>query len=1285
MLSDLLLRDICHFVHHNATRDVDCLLQQLVMASKSFPSSSDDEKYQLRAKNFINKHATFDARGDKVWKMDAEFVYKFNLPFSFVAKKGGGKKSDGGGDGDGVEEGAAAEADGATAKRRRESRNATRRNYAEMMEGEEEEEEEEREGNKKRRKKRSKVVQHAERESSPPVDETPAPSPVEAKKRETRHRRKKEKEEAMEIEEETDAEIRDGERMDEETQRLAASLGFTSAIRRGTCRHALLEAMRDKPDGITVDEIIETSEKNGLARSWKNSRVPKNTVVSLMGDKTFSRIGRGLYVLTCYLNDEDGENTPRADDSKKRNATKPRLEKRQSGLMKKSQNRDEYDENENDEPSPTKCTSANAIEDVHEVASTRPPPTEIVDEKQLKNLVEKRTAEELQKQIAVAFEAQERAERMQDELFAKEEEYMREEREKRKFVDDAEPAFDVPEERETFQGDENDRKALLKHRKWLEEEKRRLIALREEWKKEQRVKRKKAQLALKEPIKLPKLIQNERVKVLKFANVAVEAIKVMESLRQKLDLVKKNEYDYSQDKEVVKYANKLESQQKKEHRKEEARQKKLEALAAEEALKPKLTEEEIAEIERAKAEANAQKAKVRAARQRWEKANKENPIADGALKKLDKCLADEDGREPFPDVDTGENATMDDVTIAEIEISAFMDHVGRDVTHALPPSFQSLSYELSNPTDARLGALFERILRVSITTAYDRLAELWDRTLEIGSWQEVLAQYFTYKSKSIVNTSVVSPYDEVLNIARKLSETRWKNVSRAELVSVLRLLCEDCLDSQLVRDAIERRVQAMDETKSKLWQKRREEVRKREIAAATNTAKKDADGQNVTTNNEGEENNATHDEEGEDLPRAVTERQKSLIEKRKLDEEREVQRKKEEEEYKFHREIHSLLVKSHIRAPELGKDRDGRHYYISIGGFRDVHSKAPIFLIFDPKASTEQEAWCTMKSIEDIDKLLTTLNEKGKKESALKDRIMGSYESLRLAFEKRERRDAVASEPTTTTSSPGEKENAVQIEQKSTRLSNEDSSTLFIKRELGILASTCELYDAPVPQSASNWHDWTRAATKTVGSDLSQMASFVNEIEESAFFISEQPKAGAMGRTDVVSFHASAEKSDDDDDDEEEEEEEEEQERDEDEEMRDDDANATKKDEAAMLQQQEWWETLAPPRHAAHDSLAKAKCKQIWRSDEERMTWKKVVSSTESKAVESSAVLAHAFAILRAQCNVMFETLEKEKKERVRRPSTRESQYGLQDPYVTFVDADERIRQGGTKRTGARC
>ena len=147
--------------------------------------------------------------------------------------------------------------------------------------------------------------------------------------------------------------------------------------------------------------------------------------------------------------------------------------------MKKSQNRDEYDENENDETIANEMYQRDAIEDVHEVASTRPPPTEIVDEKQLKNLVEKRTADELQKQIAVAFEAQERGSACKMNFFAKEEEYMREEREKRKFVDDAEPAFDVPEERETFQGDENDRKALLKHRKWLEEEKRRLIALRE--------------------------------------------------------------------------------------------------------------------------------------------------------------------------------------------------------------------------------------------------------------------------------------------------------------------------------------------------------------------------------------------------------------------------------------------------------------------------------------------------------------------------------------------------------------------------------------------------------------------------------------------------------------------------------------------------------------------------------------------------------------------------------------------------------------------------------------
>ena len=135
-----------------------------------------------------------------------------------------------------------------------------------------------------------------------PVVEVPS-------KREMRHRRKKEQEE---MEEETAVEIRDGDLADEETQRLAISLGFTKAIRYGSCRHALLEAMRDKPNGVSVEEIMKTSEKNGLARSWKKSTIPKNTIVSMMGDKTFTRIARGVYVLTCYLNDRENnrdENT----------------------------------------------------------------------------------------------------------------------------------------------------------------------------------------------------------------------------------------------------------------------------------------------------------------------------------------------------------------------------------------------------------------------------------------------------------------------------------------------------------------------------------------------------------------------------------------------------------------------------------------------------------------------------------------------------------------------------------------------------------------------------------------------------------------------------------------------------------------------------------------------------------------------------------------------------------------------------------------------------------------
>ena len=57
----------------------------------------------------------------------------------------------------------------------------------------------------------------------------------------------------------------------------------------------------------------------------------------------------------------------------------------------------------------------------------------------------------------------------------------------------------------------------------------------------------------------------------------------------------------------------------------------------------------------------------------------------------------------------------------------------------------------------------------------------------------------------------------------------------------------------------------MDETKSKLWQKKREEVRQREnIATTAGTVDKDANTQNDTTNNAVDEKNAAHGGEGED-------------------------------------------------------------------------------------------------------------------------------------------------------------------------------------------------------------------------------------------------------------------------------------------------------------------------------------------------------------------------------------------------------------------------------------
>ena len=131
MLPDGILQEICRFVHHNPNQNVDSLLEQLMdsISPSSFSEENQRNAYRSRAKNFVNKHATFDAGKDKVWKMDADFVYKFALPFSFV--RGAKDVPASATKTDVDEEGVTTTTTTTTTKR--ESRKASRRNYAEMM------------------------------------------------------------------------------------------------------------------------------------------------------------------------------------------------------------------------------------------------------------------------------------------------------------------------------------------------------------------------------------------------------------------------------------------------------------------------------------------------------------------------------------------------------------------------------------------------------------------------------------------------------------------------------------------------------------------------------------------------------------------------------------------------------------------------------------------------------------------------------------------------------------------------------------------------------------------------------------------------------------------------------------------------------------------------------------------------------------------------------------------------------------------------------------------------
>ena len=118
------------------------------------------------------------------------------------------------------------------------------------------------------------------------------------------------------------------EEIDEEMQNLARELGFPK-FRFGGLRHALFVAMKDAKNGMTIDDIVEVSEQNGLAKCWQNSLKPKNTICSIMGEKCFTRIGRGEYVLTAFkdniIQSKDDDDGNKEKEGKRKNTKKKNI------------------------------------------------------------------------------------------------------------------------------------------------------------------------------------------------------------------------------------------------------------------------------------------------------------------------------------------------------------------------------------------------------------------------------------------------------------------------------------------------------------------------------------------------------------------------------------------------------------------------------------------------------------------------------------------------------------------------------------------------------------------------------------------------------------------------------------------------------------------------------------------------------------------------------------------------------------------------------------------------
>ena len=625
------------------------------------------------------------------------------------------------------------------------------------------------------------------------------------------------------------------------------------------------------------------------------------------------------------------------------------------------------------------------------------------------------------------------------------------------------PRFELTEEAREFKGDANDRKEILAHKKWLEQETERLVAMKREWMAERRRETKKKAKTqacgslINRLNKLKAKIKEASKTAKQTLSVATADAKQLDTLRSKATTAQQRE-DEKQSRDAERQA---------------LREKKL--------LEPRSkTAKEIARDSR-RAAAKAEREKERLLKAEEAKMAKEEasryPMDDVKLIAFDAAEAKAQGREPWPEVSSGTAWKPTETCIHHMEICEFVNTFGNSLDPVIEPiSVQTLRVLLNDHDLTRLAAIYVALLKMAVTNAsshYATLVNMWVASIDGGTFPEVLQHYVKVK----VNLSALheSAYETVDLLKHKLIG----DLSADEHTCILAWLCRECSETRVISKELDTRVLKLEQLRKErqrqdnvILQQEKELAKSRETdSTALDKARKLIEEEDSRLPTMPLENDV--DESKVDAlakARTAVETEDKLKELTETREANAIQRQREDDE-------------TRIRARCLGLDRHGTKYYWNI-----ALDASAVF------ACATDETWSQFTCEGQVKTLRASLNEKGIRERKLARNIDRTMADMTAGFERVQFESMFP------------KSNLRKNPEAWVEISARETLALeHTRRSISLLMADVVNYNASAPDGTmSGWRIWGRELNRL--SDLKELTRYLFQIEETILEMSELPK-----------------------------------------------------------------------------------------------------------------------------------------------------------------------------------